>query len=113
MAIARFLDRMCLALRASGLWLCYAAKVDPFLSLDCARVEGVGAQSKERKVSHFAAQRSRAIVLQAQRAKHIRLQSNFFSTELVPCVFLWCRSATVPAVFLLKVSWHHWSQIQL
>ena len=31
---------MCLALRASGLWLRYAAKFDPFLSLDCARVEG-------------------------------------------------------------------------
>ena len=27
---------------------------DPFLSLDCARVEGVGAQSKERKGSNFA-----------------------------------------------------------
>ena len=38
------------------------AKFDPFLSLDCARVEGVGAQSKERKGSNFAAQRSRAIV---------------------------------------------------
>ena len=39
------------------------AKVDPFLSfLDCARVEGVGAQSKERKGSNFAAQRSGAIV---------------------------------------------------
>ena len=37
----------------SGFWtmapLHYAAKFDPFLSLDCARVEGVGAQSKERK----------------------------------------------------------------
>ena len=34
----------------------YAAKFDPFLSLDCARVEGVGAQSKgkERKGSNFA-----------------------------------------------------------
>ena len=31
------------------------AKFDPFLSLDCARVEGVGAQSKERKASNFAA----------------------------------------------------------
>ena len=31
------------------------AKFDPFLSLDCARVEGVGAQSKERKGSNFAA----------------------------------------------------------
>ena len=29
----------------------YAAKFDPFLSLDCARVEGVGAQYKERKGS--------------------------------------------------------------
>ena len=27
--------------------LCYAAKFDPFLSLDCARVEGIGAQSKK------------------------------------------------------------------
>ena len=37
----------------SGFWttapLRYVAKFDPFLSLDCARVEGVGAQSKERK----------------------------------------------------------------
>ena len=31
------------------------AKFDPFLSLDCARVEGVGAQYKERKGSNFAA----------------------------------------------------------
>ena len=30
------------------------ARFDPFLSLDCARVEGVGAQSKERKGSNFA-----------------------------------------------------------
>ena len=29
------------------------AKFDPFLSLDCARVKGVGAQSKERKGSNF------------------------------------------------------------
>ena len=50
----------------------YAAKFDSFLSLDCARVEGVGAQSKERKGSNFEAQRSGAIVLQAPRAKHIR-----------------------------------------
>ena len=33
----------------------YAAKFDPFLSLDCAGVEGVGAQAKERKGSHFEA----------------------------------------------------------
>ena len=38
------------------------AKFDPFLSLDRARVEGVRAQSKERKGSNFAAQRSGAIV---------------------------------------------------
>ena len=46
MAIARFLDHICLALRASGLWapLRYAEKFDRFLSLDCARVEGVGVQ---------------------------------------------------------------------
>ena len=37
-------------------------KFDPFLCLDCARVEGGGAQSKERKGSNFAAQRSGAIV---------------------------------------------------
>ena len=41
---------------------CQMAKFDPFLSLDCARVEGVGAQSKERKGSNFSAWRSRAIV---------------------------------------------------
>ena len=34
---------------------CQMAKFDPFLSLSCARVEGVGAQSKERKASNFAA----------------------------------------------------------
>ena len=34
---------------------CQMTKFDPFLSLDCARVEGVGAQSKERKGSNFAA----------------------------------------------------------
>ena len=34
---------------------CQKAKFDPFLFLDCARVEGVGTQSKERKGSNFAA----------------------------------------------------------
>ena len=38
------------------------AKFDPFLSLDCARVEGVRVLSEERSGSHFAAQRSGAIV---------------------------------------------------
>ena len=33
---------------------CQMAKFDPFLSLDCATVEGVGAQSKERKGPNFA-----------------------------------------------------------
>ena len=33
---------------------CQMAKFYPFLSLDCARVKGVGAQSKERKGSNFA-----------------------------------------------------------
>ena len=41
---------------SSSLAQCYQmAKFDPFLSLDCARVEGVGAQSQERKGSNFAA----------------------------------------------------------
>ena len=48
------------------------AKFDPFLSLDCVKVENGGAQSKERKGSNFAVQRSRAIVLVARRAKHIK-----------------------------------------
>ena len=48
------------------------AKFGPFLSLDCARVEGVGAQSRERKGSNFAAQRSGSIVLQAKRAEHLQ-----------------------------------------
>ena len=34
---------------------CQMAKFDPLLSLDCARVEGMGTQSKERKGSNFAA----------------------------------------------------------
>ena len=42
------------------------AKFYPF-----AGVEGVGAQSKERKGSNFEPQRSLAIVLHARRAKHI------------------------------------------
>ena len=41
---------------------CQMAKFDPFLSLDCGRVEGAGAQSKDRKGSNFAAKRSGAIV---------------------------------------------------
>ena len=41
---------------------CQMAKFDHFLSLDWAREEGVGAQSKERKGSNFAVQRSGAMV---------------------------------------------------
>ena len=52
-ALAQRLHRYLLRLlRRQG---CQMAKFDPFLSLDCARVEGVGAQSKERKGSNFAA----------------------------------------------------------
>ena len=58
---------------------CQMARFDPFLCLDCARVEGVGAQSKERKGSNLAAQRSRAIVLLALRAKHIRSKNMAFA----------------------------------
>ena len=47
MAIARFLESYVFG--PSGFWtmasLRYAAKLDPFLSLDCGRVKGVGAQS--------------------------------------------------------------------
>ena len=63
------------------------AKFDPFLSLDCARVEGVGAQSKERKGSNFAAQRSGAIVLQARRAEHLRFK-NLAIAIWQPCLQL-------------------------
>ena len=44
------------------------AKFDSFFSLDCARVEGVGAQSKGRKEkgSNFAVQLSRAIVMKSE-----------------------------------------------
>ena len=47
---------------------CQMAKFDPFFSLDCARVEGVGAQSKGRKEkgSNFAVQLSRAIVMKSE-----------------------------------------------
>ena len=52
----------------SGFWnmalLRYAAKFGPFLSLDCAPTPtpSTFAQSKDRKGSNFAAQRSGAIV---------------------------------------------------
>ena len=52
------------------------AKCDPFLSSDCASVEGVGAQSKERKGSNFAAQHSGAIV-QKPKGPNIYYQSGY------------------------------------
>ena len=47
---------MCLALRACRTMapLCYAAKLDPFLSSDCAPTPSTLAQPKERKGSNFA-----------------------------------------------------------
>ena len=44
-----------LCARHLGTQGCQMAKFDPLLSVDCDRVEGVGAQSKERKGSNFAA----------------------------------------------------------
>ena len=56
MAIARFLKSYVFG--PSGFWtmapLRYAAKFDPFLSLDCAPTPSTLAQSKERKGSNFA-----------------------------------------------------------
>ena len=54
------------------------AKCYPFLSLDCASVEGVGAQSKESKGSNFAAQRSHSP--EARRAKHIKSDYSHLAT---------------------------------
>ena len=57
MAIVRFLDRT-YVFGPLGFWtmapLRYAAKFDPFLSLDCAPTPSTLAQSKERKGSNFA-----------------------------------------------------------
>ena len=54
--IAGFLDRMCLALRASGLWLRYAALLNLILSFPwiAPPTPSTLAQSKERKGSNFA-----------------------------------------------------------
>ena len=56
MAIAGFLESYVFG--PSGCWtmapLRYAAKFDPFLSLDCAPTPSTLAQSKERKGSNFA-----------------------------------------------------------
>ena len=55
-----------------------STKFNPFLSLDCSGVEGVGAQSKERKGLNFAAHRRGAIVLQARRAKYLHSEISTF-----------------------------------
>ena len=60
------------------------AKFDPFLSLDRARVEGVGAQSKERKGSNFAAQQSGAIV-QKPKGPNIYNSKNLATAIWQPC----------------------------
>ena len=56
MAIARFLELYVFG--PLGLWtmapIRYAAKFDPFLSLDCALTPSTLAQSKERKGSNIA-----------------------------------------------------------
>ena len=51
---------------------CQITKLYPFLSMDYAQVEGLGAQSKARKGYNFAAQRSGAIVQKPKGPKHIR-----------------------------------------
>ena len=58
------------------------AKFDSFLSLDCDRVEGVGAQSKERKGSNFAAQRSGAIVRKPEGQNTYNLSYSHLATML-------------------------------
>ena len=62
----------------------YAAKFDPFLSLDCAPTPSTLKQSKERKGSNFATQRSGAVVLQARRAEQIQ-SKNLANAIWQPC----------------------------
>ena len=87
MAIARFLESYVFG--PSGFWnmapLRYNAKFDPFLSLDCARVEGMGAQSRERKGSNFAAKRSGAIV-QKSEGPHTYDSKNLAIAIWQPCL---------------------------
>ena len=60
------------------------AKFDPFLSLDCARVKGVGAQSKERKGSNFAAQRSGVIVQKPKGPNTYDLKFGYSNLATMP-----------------------------
>ena len=80
------------------------AKIDPFLSLDCARVEGGKAQSKERKGSNFAAQRSGAIVLQARRAEHIQYKN--LTTAIWQQWFGWRMLKTMTMIMMAEVDDH-------
>ena len=73
------------------------AKFDPFLSLDCARVEGVGAQSKERQGSNFAAQRSGAIVQKPKGQKNIR-SNNLAIAIWQPCLGISVRPLLQPII---------------
>ena len=68
---------------------CQMAKFDPFLSLDCARVEGVGAQSKERKGSNFD--------IWQPCSKDTAISDD--------CVVL-CASGTAATAELSQVHWH-------
>ena len=63
----------------------YAAKFDPCLSLDCARVEGVGAQSKERKGSNFVALAERSHSPEARRANCLQ-SKNLAIAIWQPCL---------------------------
>ena len=77
----------------SGFWsmtpLRYAAKFDPFLSLDCAKVEGVGAQSKERKGSNFATQHSGAHMILKIRYSHLATMLAQQSLRSAVCYVTW------------------------
>ena len=71
MAIAIFSDRYVFG--PSGFWamapLCYAAKLDPILSLDCVPTPSTLAQSKKRKGSNFATWQPCLQVRPAARAR--------------------------------------------
>ena len=51
---------------------CQMAKFDPFLHMDCARLESRGGRGNTRKGRDQIVQRSAALVLQAQSAKRIQ-----------------------------------------
>ena len=87
------------------------AKFDPFLSLDCARVEGMGAHSKERKGSNFAAQRSGAIVQKLEGpntydSKNLAIaiwQPCFWQTKYLKVIWYFTTLIIVLAVLLTTV----------